>query len=84
MLIDDSSRLSYLLLEHFNVVFEALESYKHDGEIVERAMSCRSMKNFVGYLACNRVYRWDLLQAVGLKTRLGRDIPYNLIDLVVC
>ena len=75
--------LDDLLLEHLDVVLEALEGDEDYGEVVERAVFGGGVEDLVGYLARDGVDRRRLVLAVGLLTRPGGDVPHDLVDLVV-
>ena len=83
VLLLSSLRLGHLALEHIDVVLEALESDEDDGEIVERAILGRGVKDLVRDLAADGVDRGRLARGEGLLASLGRHVPDDAIDLVV-
>ena len=56
--------LLYLLFEHLDVVFEALESDEDDGEVVEGAVPRTCMKDLIGNFSRYRVDRRCLVLTV--------------------
>ena len=71
------------LLEHLDVVFEALEGYKDYGEVVQTAIPCWGVQNLISNQPWDCVDWRDLPRTVRLLADFSSHIPDNLIDLIV-